>query len=467
MEVRGEELLLRVDDAGARYPIVVDPFVQQAKLTASGGAEDDEFGFSVAISGDTVVVGAPGKNSFQGAAYVFVKPSGGWTTTSTFTAKLTASDGTVSDEFGWSVAVSGDTVLVGAALAAGANNADQGAAYVFVKPSGGWSGNLTETTKLTASDGATFDNFGFSVAVSGDTVVVGAPGKNSLQGAAYVFVKPSGSWSNMTETAKLTASDGAAFDEFGLSVAVSGDTVVVDAPFADGANTDQGAAYVFVKPSGGWSGNLTENAKLTASDGALFDEFGLSVAVSGDTVVVGAPFADGANTDQGAAYVFVKPSGGWTTTSTFTAKLTASDGAPGDVFGFSVAVSGDTVVVGAPFDDIGSNTDQGSAYVFVKSSGGWTTTSTFTAKLTASDGALFDLFGYSVSVSGGTVVVGARFDDIGGNTDQGSAYVFGSSAPLAAPVPVASPAGLMAAVGALLALGLRRLRRSGETIRGF
>jgi hypothetical protein len=407
---------------------------------------------------------------------VFVKPSGGLSTTSTFTAKLTASDGAEDDFFGFSVAVSGNTVVVGAPFADIGANTDQGAAYVFVKPSGGWTTTSTFTAKLTASDGATFDLFGWSVAISGDTVVVGAPlaeiGANTNQGAAYVFVKPSGDWSGtLNQTAKLTASDGAPDDEFGWSVAVSGDTVVVGAPFADiGSNFGQGAAYVFVKPSGGWTTTSTFTAKLTASDGAPDDEFGLSVAVSGDTVVVGAPFADiGANTDQGAAYVFVKPSGGWTTTSTFTAKLTASDGATFDLFGLSVAVSGDTVVVGAPFADIGAPADnQGAAYVFVKPSGGWSNM-TETAKLTASDGLAFDVFGVSVAVSGDTVVVGAPFDDIGGNTDQGSAYVFGSGAPPSAPLaaPVASPAGLMAAAGALLALGLRRLRRSGETIRGF
>jgi uncharacterized protein (DUF2345 family) len=466
MEVRGEELLLRVDDAGARYPIVVDPFVQQAKLTASDGAVSDGFGFSVAISGDTVVVGAPGKNSFQGAAYVFVKPIGGWNGNLTQTAKLTASDGLTFDLFGYSVAISGDTVVVGAR----SKNGSRGAAYVFVKPSSGWSGNLTETAKLTASDGAVADEFGFSVAISGDTVVVGAPfadiSPNSNQGTAYVFVKPGSGWSgNLTETAKLTASDGAVADEFGFSVAISGDTVAVGALGDDiGANSNQGAAYVFVKPSGGWSGNLTENAKLTAFDGAAFDLFGFSVAISGDTVVVGAPRK---NSSQGAAYVFVKPSGGWSGNLTENAKLTAFDGAAFDEFGNSVAVSGDTVVVGAPFDDIGANTDQGAAYVFVKPSGGWTMTSTFDAKLTASDGAADDEFGRSVAISGGTVVVGARFADIGTNADRGAAYVFGSGAPLVAPVPVASPAGLMAAVGALLALGFWWLRRGGEANRGF
>src|SRR5207245_1665203 len=147
---------------------------------------------------------------------------------------------------------------------------------------------MTETAKLTASDGAAGDQFGGAVAISGDTVVVGACaddiGANSNQGSAYVFVKPGAGWSTMTETAKLTASDGAAGDQFGGAVAISGDTVVVGASADDiGANSNQGSAYVFVKPGAGWS-TMTETAKLTASDGAAGDEFGGAVAISGDTV---------------------------------------------------------------------------------------------------------------------------------------------------------------------------------------
>ena len=219
------------------------------------------------------------------------------------------------------------------------------------------------------------------------------------------------------EGVKLTASDGAADDRFGVSVAVSGDVVVVG---AYGANGNQGSAYVFVKPVTGQP-SMTQTAKLTASDGAAYDLFGCSVAVSGDVVVVG---AYGANGEQGSAYVFVKPPGGWATTSAYTAKLTASDGAGSDYFGHSVAVSGDVVVVGAYGDDIGANLGQGSAYVFVKPPGGWATTSAYTAKLTASDGAAGDGFGVSVAVSGGVVVVGAYGDDIGANDAQGSAYVY-------------------------------------------
>ncbi|RMD82834.1 MAG: hypothetical protein D6815_08225 [Candidatus Dadabacteria bacterium] len=203
---------------------------------------------------------------------------------------------------------------------------------------------FVQLAKLLASDGRGGDTFGWSVAVSGDTVVIGAPLKNiagnSAQGAAYVFVRPPTGWADMTETAKLVASDGAPADGFGMSVAIDADTVVVGAPTSDvGGNIDQGSAYVFVKPSGGWAGTLTESAKLVASDGASYDQLGNSVAISGDTVIAGAIGDDvGANSDQGSVYVFVKPAGGWTGTLVESAKLTASDGMPYDGFGASVAM---------------------------------------------------------------------------------------------------------------------------------
>ncbi len=254
LELEGRTLLVRVDDAGARYPVTIDPFLEQAKLTASDGDLGDRLGVSVAVSGDTVVVGAfdddVGANADQGSAYVFVKPGAGWAN-ATEAAKLTASDGAAGDGLGVSVAVSGDTVFVGAYRDDVGANADQGSAYVFVKPGTGWA-SATETAKLTASDGAASDFLGQSVAVSGDTVVAGAWsddfGANANQGSAYVFVKPGAGWANATETAKLTASDGAAGDWLGRSVAVSGDTVFVGAYLDDvGANADQGSAYVFVE----------------------------------------------------------------------------------------------------------------------------------------------------------------------------------------------------------------------------
>jgi hypothetical protein len=399
------------------------PLAQTAKLIASDGVGDDNLGYSVAASEDTLVVGAFGDDSSQGSAYVFVKPSGGWEGTLTHTAKLVASDGEASDLFGFAVAIRGDTIVVGAA----GDNGSQGSAYVFVKPSGGWSGVLTETAKLTAADGAGGDNFAGTVAIDGDTLAVGAPidtiGANTQQGSIYIFVKPGSGWvTTSTFTAKLTASDGTANDAFGGSVTLRGDTLVVGAPgFSSEPSLD--AAYIFVKPSGGWVTTSTFAAKLAASDGVGTDVFGFSAAISNEIVVVGAPDDD---SNQGAVYIFVKPAGGWTGTLSETAKLTTSDGVAGDRLGLSLAAISDTVVAGAPGDDSG----QGSAYVFVKPSGGWVTTSTFAAKLTALDGAANNFFGFSMAASSETVVIGAQ----GNDSNRGSAYVFGSRSFLYLPI---------------------------------
>lgn len=386
------------------------PSVQTAKLTVSDGVGGDNLGYSVAASSHTFVVGAFGDDSSKGAAYVFVKPNGGWSGTLTETAKLVASDGATGDQLGFAVAISGDTIVVGAV----GDNGTRGSAYVFVKPSGGWSGTLTETAKLTAADGAGGDNFAGTVAINGDTLVAGAPldtiGANTQQGSAYVFVKPGGGWvTTSTFTAKLTAPDGITNDTFGGSVALSGDTLVAGAMgFFSEPSPD--AAYVFVKPGGGWVTTSTFTAKLITSDGVGTDVFGFSAAISGDTVVVGASDDDGY---QGSAYIFIKPGGGWRGTLTETAKLTAADG---DRFGLSVAVISDTVVTGAPGNDSG----QGSAYLFVKPNGGWVTTSNFAAKLRAADGAANNYFGFATAANGETVVIGAQ----GHAGDRGSAYVF-------------------------------------------
>jgi hypothetical protein len=248
-----------------------------------------------------------------------------------------------------------------------------------------------------------------SVSVSGDTALVGAEsddvGANANQGSAYVFVRNGMGW---TEQAHLTASDGATNDSFG-SVSVSGDTAIVGAPYDDfGANVDQGSAYVYARSGTTWA----QQAHLTASDGAGGDELGLSVCVSGNSALVGAVFDDvGVNVDQGSAYVFVRSGTAWGQQ----AHLTANDGATMDVFGASVSVSGDTAIVGAPYDDVGANVDQGSVYVYVRSAVTWAQQ----AHLTASDGAGVDHFGTSVSVSGDTAIVGAPYDDVGANANQG------------------------------------------------
>jgi uncharacterized repeat protein (TIGR01451 family) len=341
------QVAIQVDDHAAAYPITVDPLIYiEDELFSSDGVLGDRFGNSVAISGDTALVGASvhqvGSHAQQGAAYIFLRLGSTWVQQ----AELTSSDGAYGDVFGESVALSGDNAVIGAWN----HNNGQGEAYVFMKPAGGWA-DATETARLTASDGAASNFFGYSVAISGGTVVIGARFHSNGLGGAYVFVKPGGGWINGTQTAILTASNGATYDYFGRAVAISGDAAVIG---ADGHSSNRGEAYMFVKPAWGW-GNSNETARLTASDGAAGDYFGASVGISGDTTVIGAY----ANGGKGEAYVFVKPASGWVTGSE-TTRLTASDGAAGERFGISVAISGDIAFIGAYWH----NNNGGAAYVY-------------------------------------------------------------------------------------------------------
>jgi nucleoside-specific outer membrane channel protein Tsx len=311
---------------------------------------------------------------------------------------------------------------------------DAGAVYVFHYDGTAW----VEEAKLEASDAAANDAFGLSVAVAGDTAVVGAAlddDGGSDSGSAYVFHYDGTVW---VEEAKLTPSDGAAFDQFGSSVAAAGDTIVVGARLDDDNGSDSGSAYVFRYDGTVW----VEEAKLKASDGAPSDTFGNAVAVAGETAAVGAQFDDDNGADSGSAYVFRYDGATWVEQ----AKLVASDGAPSDTFGNTVAVAGETVVVGAQFDD-DNGTDAGLAYVFRYDGTAWVEQ----AKLTPSDGTADDMFGGSVAVSGDTAVVGAALDDDNGSS-SGSAYVF----------PIPEPSAWMlhgSALAVLAALALRARRR--------
>ena len=413
----------------------VKRFLNDSTLTAPGGMEDDKFGYSVAVDGDTAVIGAyqdDDNGQDSGAAYIFTRSAGVWSQA----AKLTASDGEAYDNFGISVAVDGDTVVIGASGDDG-NGADSGSAYVFTKANGVWS----QAAKLTASDGAALDYFGYSVAVSGDTVLVGAYQDDREEtltetgledsGSAYIFIKPDGGWADWdesgdngdTEAAKLTATDAADDDYFGISVALHDDTAAIGAPGHDEDGVDSGAIYVFVRPSDGWAGwsaldatgkeSLTTRLTAGDDDGETGDSLGISVALDGDTLVVGAYLDDREDDvrttdvdetaiDSGSAYVFTRDaSGEWGKQ----AKLAAEDGEAEDWFGYSVAVDGDTVVVGA-FGDDDNGEDSGSAYVFARdSSGRWSQTN----RLTPEERMAGDRFGYSVAVhtESYTALVGA------------------------------------------------------------
>lgn len=385
--------------------------LEDDKLNAANANSNDFFGHSVSVSGNTAVIGTfldDDAGPDAGCAYIFEKIDGIWTEIS----KLTASDAVINHWFGFSVSISHDVVVVGAYR----DNGDQGAVYVFEEPIGGWT-NMTETGKLTASDGFGSDKFGQTVSISGDQIVVGAPedddnGANS--GSVYIFEMPIGGWISMTETAKLVSSDGNGSDLFGYSVSISESTVVVGAHLQDGAGVDAGAAYIFEKPMSGWM-NGSEDAKLTASDASGGDWFGYSVAISADDVIVG---AYGDNGQSGSAYIFEKPSGNWVSSTTST-KVNSENSSSSDRFGYSVAISGEIAVVGVPYSD-NTSMDQGSAILFQKVGGTWNH-ALGTLTLKASDGMTDDRSGWSVSISGNTIFSGA-FSSTGFN--HGAVYVY-------------------------------------------
>ncbi|MGC2169273.1 MAG: DUF6531 domain-containing protein [Acidimicrobiales bacterium] len=266
---------------------------------------------------------------------------------------------------------------------------------------------------MTASDAAADDAFGSSVALSGTTLIVGAAGVSSDKGAAYIFTLSDGTW---TQSAELTASDGEADDTFGGSVALTASTAFVGAPFHEvGGHTWQGAVYVYTLSGGTWS----QSAELTASDGTTNTWFGASIAVSGSALLVGADIAtvEGDET-EGAAYVFSLSDGTWSQS----AELAAPSGAT--YFGSSVAIAGTTAVIGAT----GQSSSEGGAYVFSDSDDAWSQS----AELTPSDGESGDEFGRSVAISGSTAIVGALYHEVSGHEDQGAAYVYSVAIPIGA-----------------------------------
>jgi len=372
---------------------------EEFKLIVHDVAKDDYFGYSVAISGDVAIVGSPYDDNVgvdSGSAYVFARNGERWEQQ----AKLTASDAAIYDNFGYSVAISGDVAIVGSLYDENDAGYWSGSAYIFVRNGDIWE----EKKKLTASD-ATEDEeklFGWSVAISGDVAIVGAIedsdfGNNS--GSAYVFILKGDTWE---DEQKLTASNAAAHNYFGWSVGISGDVAIVGTWLAN-------SAYVFTHNGVTWE----EQAKLTASDVARGDWFGYSVGISGDVAIVGSLLDDDAGNSSGSAYVFVRNGDTWEEKK----KLTASDAAAGDNFGDSVAISGDTAIVGSPYDD-NAESNSGSAYIFVRNGNTWEEKK----KLTSSDTASGDSFGYSVAISGDVAIVGSPYDDDAG-TNSGSAYI--------------------------------------------
>ncbi len=374
------------------------------KLLASDGADDDRFGAAIAADGSTVLVGAPGDDAGRGAAYVFHWDSaGGWSQS----ARLTAGVRESAAAFGQSVALSGEFAIVGAPLEDSVAT-DAGAVYVFRNIAGVW----IPVARIVAPDGARDDRFGSSVSLRGDLLAIGVPlddDAGSNAGAVVLFRYDGVSW---TQEARLHASDAQWNDQFGTSVAVDTDRIVVGAPFDDDGGSDAGAAYVFVRNNDGvW----VEEQKLLPDDPASNAQFGASVAASQQTVVVGAPRSRNADQLQsGAVYVFRLQSGSWVQQQ----KIAPLDLGFQDWFGYSVAIDGTRIVAGAPLNDAQA-VDGGATYVFARSGNTWIRERV----LLAADAEISDRFGASVTVSGDWVACGAPNDDQIA-TDAGAAYVF-------------------------------------------
>jgi hypothetical protein len=289
-------------DSGAAYVFreVKGVWTQIAKLVPDDGRPSHFFGESVSLSGDTAVVGAVGdrdRGLGAGAAYVFREIAGVWTQID----KLTAEDGDIFDLFGHGVAVSGNTALIGSRFDDDRGDAS-GSAYVFREQGNDW----VQIDKLTASNGSMDDQFGYYLALDGPLAVIGVQydGYHGYQsGSAYIFEEIDGKWE---EVDQIAADDGAERDEFGRSVAVEGRTVLVGAYNSDAAGADSGAAYVFQEIAGVWR----QTRKVTAVDGQPGDQFGVSVSLSGGRALIGAILDDDNGTDAGAAYVIDDVSGG-------------------------------------------------------------------------------------------------------------------------------------------------------------
>jgi len=417
-------VLISVDARGAQYPLTVDPLLSQvAELYASDGEKEDQFGGAIAASGNTVVVGESldtvAGHLRSGAAYVFTEGAGGWAT-ATQVAKLIASNSEEEEALGASVAISGKTIVVGAPGRKSGSGVDAGGAYVYSEPVGGWGekAEQTEAAELYNSEDVALYSFGTSVAISGETIVVGTPFYRDYvqklvgppaDGAAFVFQEPAGGWASEPhhpeyQTATLVPHEAEveADGHFGQSVAIGTDggeqSVVVGAPVEPvGTEPDKyqhGIVFVFSRPAGGWgiSGERFPQARLTASDGSEFANLGESVSLSGDVLAAGAPRAEVASVKQGATYIFTAPPGGWGSEpeQSDVAKLTTPGGIEGDQYGESVALEGDTVVsVGA-----GRN-----ASLFAMPSSGWSgelnPSSEFAGKI------------YTAGIDGGEALLGA------------------------------------------------------------
>ena len=407
---------------GVNAPSFGHSICQRPKLLASDGDTGHLFGMAVAIDGDVAIVGAEGSNAFLGAAYIFSRNEGGSDNWGEVTILTASDDLLLGDDFRRAVSISGDIVVVGDPFHNGAGN-NSGAIYIFERDHGG-PNNWGEVKILTASDAAAIDSFGFAISVSDDTVIVGARADDNNTGSAYVFQRDHGGPDNWGEVTKITASDAALGDQFGVAVFLSGDTAIVGAFADDDHGEGSGSAYIFNRNQDG-ADNWGEVTKITDLEGGVDDQFGYAVSISGDTAIVGAYSDNNDGNNSGSAFVFQRDQGGPENWGQVIA-LTASDADMSDEFGFAVMIRGDVAIVGARGNDDFYD-ESGSAYIFHRNQGGTDNWGEI-VKLTASDSALGDEFGIAASISDGIAIVGAYRDDDNGN-GSGSAFVFDLSGP--------------------------------------
>lgn len=460
-------------DAGAAYVFIRKQtgWALQAKLIPSDGEPEDLFGFSVAMDGDTVIVGSHRSNvpgADAGSAYIFVRRGSDWIQQ----ARLIANDANEFEWFGYAVAISGDTAIVGA-IRSNTTGKDSGAAYIFVRNGDLW----TQQAKLVGDNTEPRDNFGFSVAVSGDIVVIGSPG-NTSTGSAYIFEREGAEWvqrrnrvrlrmfpydprgkgliqksasgfgysvaitgkkiiigSQSTkigtaavgtayifepdegtfwrQSEQLAASNGKRDDKFGAAVDIGEDYLIVGAPSHSAGGSDSGVSYIFASHENGW----TQRGILVDDDTAIDDRFGGAVSISGNTAIVGAQENDDAGSNAGAAYVFERQGTNWA----LQAKLFSNEATLGELFGCAVSISGDVALIGACGND-DNGPSAGAAYVFMRHGIDWIQA----AKLIGGDTRMFDHFGASVAIDGTTAVIGAFGNDNAGE-NSGAAYIFTSN----------------------------------------
>lgn len=371
--------------------------IQTHKIKQNVPMSDAWFGQGIAIEHRTATISAPGANNYYGAVIIHNLDGCQWVAQAELTSE------TQSGSFGdnnKSIDISGDTVVVGASHEYFPETETSGSVYIYKHSNGQW----TMQAKLAPDDGAEEGYFGQSVAISGDTLVVGATtdSSQSYTGVAYVYTRTAGTWTLQT---KLRPADANAGDEVASAVAIQGNTIVLGAYFGDGNSPNSGAAYVYTRAGTTW----TQEAKLFSADGTPADLFGRSVDLSDETIIVGSSQSSiGGIEGVGSAYVFVRTDGLWTQQ----AKLIADDGGWLEYFGDSVAIHNDTALIGVNTNDNGTNS--GSAYLFHRSGGQWTQQ----AKLLPHDGAAQDAFG-NVALYEDRAIIGAWRDD-----NTGSAYAF-------------------------------------------